>query len=117
MHGHNQSEDDMATRLPWLTGVDRVVLDWLRENDIVFSPTVLHHNLERDLSDPEVPSYSQLARRVRILRGVGLLEPYDDEHGKYELSDLGKRFLDGELEDEERERLATIDPDELDPDG
>lgn len=103
----------MAIRLPWLTGVDRTLLDWLEKHNIVFTPRILHDNLRRDLTEPEVPSYSQVSRRIRLLAAAGLLDQYDDERGKYNLSELGSEYLEGDIPDDERERLATLDPDDL----
>lgn len=100
----------MTTRFPWMTGVDRAVLDWLDEYDIVFSPQILHANFEREMLDGEPPSYSQVSRRIRFLTDeVGLLERWRDERGKYVLSELGKRYLEDGLSDEERRVLAGID--------
>ncbi len=104
----------MPVRLPWTTGVDDVVLRYLEETDIVFTPRILYDNLERDLTDPETPSYSQVSRRVRTLRKAGLLDYHAGESGKYVLGDLGRRYLEDELEEREREWLASIDPEELD---
>lgn len=102
----------MPTRIPWLTGVDRTLLEWLYERDVVFTPRLLHDNLERELPDPEAPSYSQVARRVRTLREAGLLDPYDDQRGKYTLSELAERLLEDDLADDEREELVRFDPDD-----
>lgn len=97
----------MPTRIPWMTGVDRLILEWLGETDIIITPKLLYENLERDLSDPELPSEPHLARRVRYLEDVGILEM--PRRGKYMLSDLGRRFLADELSEDEREYLITLE--------
>ncbi len=100
----------MVTRLPWMTNVDRSILEWLDENSIVFTPKVIYDNLERELPDMELPSYRQVSRRVKFLADeAGILTRYKGQRGKYMLSDIGRKYLDGELTDEERERLADLD--------
>lgn len=104
----------MATRFPWMTGVDRAILDWLDSYDIVFTPTVIHENLRRELSEKESPSYSQIARRLRFLRDeAGLLKSWGEEQGRYVLSETGRRYLNNELSDEERSKLADLELDDL----
>lgn len=103
----------MPYRFPWVTGVDRLLLEWLSDNDIVFSPSILHANLQRDLAEAEAPSYSQVSRRTRALHNVEFLQEWGDTQGKYVLTDLGRRFEAGELTEPERAELAEIDPDEV----
>lgn len=102
----------MPYRFGWLTGVDRVLLEWLSDTDIVFSPAILHQNLKRDLSESEVPSYSQVKRRTRAIYNAGFLEQWGETQGKYVLTDLGHRFVSDDLTNEEREKLAEMDPPE-----
>lgn len=100
----------MVTRLPWMTNVDHSILEWLDENDIVFTPKVIYANLENELPDIELPSYRQVSRRVKFLSDeAGILTRYKGKRGKYMLSELGKRFLADDLTDEERLRLADLD--------
>lgn len=89
-----------------MTRVDGVILAWLDSNDIVFTPSTLHANLERDLPDEDVPSYSQVSRRVRSLQDTGLLDQYGSSRGKYNLSDLGTRLLEDDLTEDEVIRLS-----------
>lgn len=102
----------MISRIPWVTGVDQIILDWLHEHDVVITPKLLYDNFERDLTDPELPSYSQIKRRIVTLRTAGLVEHYGDR-GKYQLSDLGRRLMEDELEEDERLELATMSQAEL----
>jgi len=98
----------MANGLPWLTSVDADILEWLESHDAVYTPRSLYYSLER-ASENAVPSYSQVSRRVRTLTDAGLLERYDDTRGQYCLSDLGRRYLDDDLEAEEWEEIASFD--------
>lgn len=104
------SEQRMVISLPWMTRVDHHLLDWLSEYNIIFTPRVLYANIDRELADHEAPSYSQVKRRIRFLTDeANLLERYQGERGNYVLSDLGERFIQDDLTDDERERLAELD--------
>lgn len=99
----------MTNSLPWLTATDREILEFLGENDVVFSPKSLFLSLERDASeDVATPSYSQIARRTRFLTDeAGFLARI--ETGKYALADLGRRWLDDELSEGEWRELEKIE--------
>ena len=93
-----------------MTGVDHSILDWLGEHNIVITPRVIFDNLERELPEAEVPSYRHVSRRVKFLADeVGVLKRYEGKRGKYMLSELGRRYLNDDLADDERERLANLD--------
>lgn len=100
----------MPYNFPWVTGVDRALLEWLSRNDIVFSPSILDANLKRDLPEKEAPGYSQVSRRVRALYNAGFLERFGETQGKYVLSDLGRRFVEDDLDLDEREELSELQP-------
>jgi hypothetical protein len=90
-----------------MTGVDRLILDWMYSNDVVIKPKLLLANLEREYSPEEAPSYSQIVRRCRFLRErAGLVEHFSDDYsGELLLSDLGRRFQEDDLTDDERKAL------------
>lgn len=89
-----------------MTRVDHYLLEWLGEHNIVFTPRVLYANIDRELADYEAPSYSHVTRRVRFLTDEAhILERYQGERGNYALSDLGKRLIDEDLTEDDRERL------------
>lgn len=50
-------------------------------------------------------SHDTIARRMRRLATVGLLENTDDSRGYYRLTDLGQRYLCGDLTDTEEKAL------------
>jgi hypothetical protein len=103
----------MVYRIPWMSGVDHLILDWLEENDVVVKPSILAVNLSRDLPEDEVPSTSQVRRRMKYLeREAGLLEQYGDVRGQYILSEKGWRFIEDNMSQEEREELAKLEPDQ-----
>jgi len=46
-------------------------------------------------------------QRMPVLRRVGLIQHYDADRGQYEITDLGRRYLAGELTNEEIEALEN----------
>jgi hypothetical protein len=96
----------MPARIPWMTGVDRQILDWMHEKDVVIKPRLLRANLVRDYGAESAPSYSHTVKRMRYLReAAGLLETYGDNPNQIVISDLGKRWKRDELTDVERRAL------------
>ena len=101
----------MPYRIPWMTGVDRLLLDWFEEKDVVAKPSVVAVNLERELSEEEMPSAGQIRRRMKYLEEeAGLLEQYGDARGQYMISEKGWRYFNEEMSEDERLELATLDP-------
>lgn len=98
----------MNQGIPWLSGVDRVMLDFYERHDIIISPALLLSNLEHDLGEDIAPSDSQIRRRLRVLVDAGLVEKVDT--GKYRLTDLGRKAANRELDDDEREALGVLEP-------
>ncbi|SFR36172.1 Ribonuclease R winged-helix domain-containing protein [Halogeometricum rufum] len=72
---------------------DSVVLEFLDEHDMELPPKPLYRNLNRH---GHKIGYSTVRLRVNKLEEHGLLSK--DSDGYYELTDLGKRWLDGEAE-------------------
>lgn len=85
----------MRPRVDWMTQADERVLEFLHEKDIIASPSVIAANID----------YTQeyISRRCRKLTDAGLLQRADASN--YRLTDLGERFLAGEVDAEE----LTID--------
>ncbi|WP_114579156.1 phage repressor protein [Saliphagus sp. LR7] len=88
----------MVQRVEWFAKSDYPLLSFFEEYDIQISPKVAGENLDYH------PGY--IGRRLRALRDAGLLDQHDN--GLYELSDLGREFLDGELSQDE---IEALDPD------
>ena len=100
----------MSKGLPWLTSVDMDILRLLDRHDVVYTPRTIHDSMKRAGGFDSIPSYSQTSRRVRALTDAGLLERFDDARGRYCLSSLGRRYLDDDLDSDEREELASLEP-------
>lgn len=88
----------MVRRVHWFSKGDYPLFGFFEEHDIQVSPKVAGENLGYH------PGY--IGRRLRALRDAGLLVQH--ENGLYELSDLGRTFLAGELSDDE---IESLDPD------
>ena len=87
---------EMVERVSWLSPVDYEVLGFFESHDIVTSPKVLAANIDYDRQ--------YVSKRCQALLSSGLL--VQPENGLYELSDLGRDFLAGEVEPEVIEDAA-----------
>ncbi|MEY7848470.1 ArsR family transcriptional regulator [Natrarchaeobius sp. A-rgal3] len=81
-----------------------------------FSSTSTGTSYRRSNSRPAIAanietSSGHVRRRVRTLAAADLLERTDDTAGYYRITDLGRRYLRGELTEDERETLREYDPD------
>ncbi|WP_330633631.1 hypothetical protein [Halocatena halophila] len=99
----------MVKKLPWMTRVDLHLIEFLSDHDIVFTPRMMFINLERELSELDAPSYSQIKRRILFLTDANILEQYRDERGHYLLTDLGTRLIREDLREDDKEHLAALE--------
>lgn len=76
-----------------MTQADERVLEFLHEKDIVASPSVVSANIDY--------THEYISRRCRKLTDAGLLQRVDASN--YRVTDLGERFLAGDLDAEELE--------------
>nr|WP_205849529.1 helix-turn-helix domain-containing protein [Natronorubrum bangense] len=74
-----------------MTQADERVLEFLHEKDIVATPTVIAANIDY--------TSEYISRRCRKLTDAGLLQRVDASN--YRLTDLGCRFLDGNIDADE----------------
>ena len=81
----------MRPRIEWMTQADERVMEFLLEKDIVASPSVIAANIDY--------TGEYISRRCRTLTDAGLLQRVDASN--YRLTDLGERFLKGEIESDE----------------
>ncbi|ELZ14084.1 hypothetical protein C477_21230 [Haloterrigena salina JCM 13891] len=73
---------------------DGLILEFLAENDLELPAKPLYRNLNRH--GHEI-GYSTVRQRLRELEEHGLIEKVD-EAGYYQVSSMGKAYLEGELE-------------------
>lgn len=86
----------MVERISWFSTIDYQIFEFYKMHDISVSPSVLADNIDYH------PEYT--GSRLRLLRKSGLLN--QTEKGYYELSDLGREFLAGDLPVDEVEELG-----------
>jgi len=83
----------MRPRVDWMTQADERIMEFLREKDIVASPSVIAANINY--------TGEYISRRCRKLADAGLLQRVDASN--YRVTGLGERFLDGEIRADELE--------------
>jgi predicted transcriptional regulator len=76
-----------------MTQADERVLEFLHEKDIVASPTVIAANIDY--------TAEYISRRCRKLADAGLVQRVGPSN--YRLTELGKRYLNGDVDAEEFE--------------
>ena len=111
----------MRPRVPWMTEVDRIIMDWFDDNRLAVPPKTIYVELPDampEYSQGDKPSYSQLSRRMRTLEEKGMLKKHPDAQSLYQLDDLGRRYLDeDDVDVEEFLQEDEDDEDESDEDG
>jgi Mn-dependent DtxR family transcriptional regulator len=88
----------MRPRIDWMTRSDDRTLEFLDDKEIVASASVIAVNIDYN------PNY--ISRRCRRLAEAGLIQRIDSSN--YRLTDVGERYLSGEIDPDELE----IDDDE-----
>jgi len=73
-------------------GDDRI-LEFFEETDIILSPGIISANIEL--------SRSHVSRRLSALADHGLIESSDTGHGHYQITEKGRKYLSGEIEEDE----------------
>lgn len=88
-------------------GPDDAILELLDETDMVLTPKVMAFQIEYD--------YTYLRQRLGVLKAHGLIDHPTDapagvsQTGVYEITALGRRFLNGEVSREEMETVPEAD--------
>lgn len=83
----------------WMTMTDLVILEFLNDHDLELAPKPLYRNLNRHGHDV---GYSTIRGRLPELAKRGLLAK--DSDGYYQLTDLGREYLAGEVDAAELDR-------------
>lgn len=82
---------------------DTPILRALRESGFALPPAVIDYNLE-SRHGIEI-SYSTINRRLKYLSDASLVVKEYEDGGYYGLTELGERYLDNELSDDEIETI------------
>lgn len=77
----------MRPRVEWMTQADERIMEFLREKDIVASPSVIAANIDY--------TNEYVSRRCRLLVEEELLQRVDASN--YRLTEFGEQFLEGEV--------------------
>jgi len=92
----------MRPRVRGMRGSDRHILGYLYNGDqqeLVATPAVIAANI--DFADATV------RERVSTLRDAGLIDYYDEDRAMYQLGELGRKYMEDDLSDEEIEQLEA----------
>lgn len=87
-------------RCPALRAIDRHTLEYLLNEgneELVATPAVIAANIGYDRE--------YVRQRMKPLRETGLLRYVDKDRGIYELGDRGRRYVTGEMSEDEAEEL------------
>ena len=84
----------------WMTMTDLVILEFLNDHDLELAPKPLYRNLIRHGHDV---GYSTIRGRLPELAEKGLLQK--DSDGYYQLTDLGREYLAGEIDADDLEEI------------
>jgi len=82
---------------------DERIIEYLQnggEPDLIATPSVIAVNIDYK---PDT-----VRKRLLPLRDAGLVGYYDEDRGMYELSDLGRRWINGELDDDEIDQIESV---------
>lgn len=84
----------MRQRAGWMNTATDPVLELLRDSGLSLPPGAIHYNISRQMD----VSRASVTRAIRELQDHGLIEKAPDSKTYYEITELGKRYLDGELD-------------------
>lgn len=90
----------MRPRVDWMTQADERIMEFLQSKDIVASPSVIAANIDY--------TAEYISRRCRKLTDADLLQRIDASN--YRLTDLGERFLSGDLNSGEIDQVKDNAP-------
>jgi DNA-binding MarR family transcriptional regulator len=82
---------DMVERVPWMSPIDYEIILFFDNHDILASPKVVSVNIDYDRQ--------YTSKRLSKLEEAGLL--VKESSGLYQLSDLARDFLNGEIDADE----------------
>ncbi|WP_135855235.1 hypothetical protein [Halorussus salinus] len=82
-----------------MTDSDELILEFLADTEIALPPTPIHYNLQKN---HEI-SYSTVRRRTQTLTEHGFLEIDNPDKKYYQITELGRQYLMGNLNASELE--------------
>lgn len=101
----------MRRRVAGMDQIDDALLEFYDhispdDDPVWMKPGNVYRNLvvEREIVDK---GHATVVRHIQKLADAGLLQTADDDSGFYAITDLGRRYLDDELTENERKQLET----------
>ncbi|POG53805.1 MarR family transcriptional regulator [Haloferax marisrubri] len=79
----------MRPRIDWMTRADDAILELLSEAGIAANPSTIAFNIDYN--------NRYISQRCRILSENGLVERVHDTKAMYRITELGERYLAGDL--------------------
>ena len=80
----------MRPRVSWMTRADDAILELLQEAGIAANPSTIAFNIDYD--------NRYVSQRCRKLADNGLVERVHETKAMYQITELGNRYLRGELQ-------------------
>lgn len=80
----------MRPRVEWMTRADDFILELLQEAGISANPSTIAFNIDYDRR--------YVSQRCRELAENGLLKRVDEDKAMYRITELGERYLAGEVD-------------------
>jgi len=91
----------MRPRVLGMRESDKRILEHLANDgrELIDRPVDIAVNIEFE--------HGTVRHRMPVLRDVGLIQYHDESKGQYKIDDLGRRYLDGEITDDEQDQLEA----------
>lgn len=87
----------------WITPVDTALLEWFDETGVAAPPKVIWINARESAGC----TYTQVKRRLRTLSEAEFVVRHPEQDSYYQLGELGRQWLEGELSPGE---VRDLDP-------
>lgn len=100
--------------IPWMTRVDHLILEVFNQTRVPMKQRAIRVAMVEIFGAETAASETHIYRRLSVLEGdAGLLERTDGSEegipeGYYRLTELGERFIDDNLTEDESNRLSSI---------
>ena len=91
----------MRPRVDWMTRADDAILELLDEAGIAANPATIAFNIDYD--------NRYVSQRCRKLAENGLVERVHETKAMYEITPLGERYLDGQIDADDLSEKSSGD--------
>lgn len=94
----------MRRRARWMNTATDPILELLSDSDVAMTPGAIRYNLEQRLEDS--PSKSSIHRALQDLEEYGLVWRPEEAESLVELTEIGRGYLEGDVDASELEALG-----------